>query len=235
MTQSVVDSRERAIMYAVMPPRSLTCRGLGRDLLRRSDVSDRICSVPGCGKKHLARDLCGAHYARLTQGGLRPEKPLRIYGDDEARIWSFFHKGAPDECWPWTGPISNGYPVLSLNGSNVRIHRWVFERCVGPIPEGLTIDHTCHNRDSTCVGGALCQHRRCLNYEAHLEAVTLAENIRRAGPKGLGAVNAAVTHCPQGHPYDESNTKMYQGRRYCRACHNADARRHRAHQKAWRA
>lgn len=26
------------------------------------------------------------------------------------------------------------------------------------------------------------------------------------------------THCPQGHPYDELNTRWYRGMRYCRAC-----------------
>jgi hypothetical protein len=35
--------------------------------------------------------------------------------------------------------------------------------------------------------------------------------------KGQG--QRAKTHCPVGHPYDEKNTYLYEGRRYCRACH----------------
>lgn len=64
----------------------------------------------------------------------------------------------------------------------------------------------------------------------HLEAVPLEENIRRSGLTSFAAVNLLKTHCPQGHPYDEENTKWYEGRRYCRACHNEDSRRRRAAQ-----
>ena len=34
----------------------------------------------------------------------------------------------------------------------------------------------------------------------------------------IGRLNAAKTHCPQGHAYDEANTYVYKRRRYCRAC-----------------
>jgi hypothetical protein len=29
---------------------------------------------------------------------------------------------------------------------------------------------------------------------------------------------ALRTHCPQGHPYDEANTRYWRGQRRCRAC-----------------
>jgi hypothetical protein len=51
---------------------------------------------------------------------------------------------------------------------------------------------------------------------SHLEVVTHEENVRRG--KG-GAHWAAKTHCPQGHPYDEANTRIdAKGARVCRTC-----------------
>lgn len=33
------------------------------------------------------------------------------------------------------------------------------------------------------------------------------------------------THCPSGHEYDEPNTRLYSGRRYCRTCDRARQRK----------
>ena len=77
-------------------------------------------------------------------------------------------------------------------------HRWAYEDKVGPIPEGLDIDH-------------LCRVRACVN-PGHLEPVTRAENIRRAA--------AAKNACPAGHAYTEDNTYIRPGtvHRRCREC-----------------
>lgn len=100
-------------------------------------------------------------------------------------------------CWQWTGPVDqNGYGKF---GRNVA-HRRAYEELVGPVPEGLELDHLCHNRG-------------CIN-PAHLEPVTRAENIRRAGP-------ATKTHCVRGHEFTTENTMERPdrlGQRVCRAC-----------------
>ena len=108
-------------------------------------------------------------------------------------------------CWLWTAATNYGYGVIGLGRRQDGIalaHRLLYEHMVGPIPEGLCLDH-------------LCRVRACVN-PAHMEVVTLAENKRRgeSGP----AQNARKTHCPQGHPYDEANTYRYNGWRQCRTC-----------------
>jgi hypothetical protein len=73
-------------------------------------------------------------------------------------------------CIDWAGPTNgNGYGlmgVMARDGSKLWAHRIAYESVNGPIPDGLEIDH-------------LCRRPVCVNPE-HLEAVTHAENIRRA-------------------------------------------------------
>ena len=83
-----------------------------------------------------------------------------------------------DGCWTWNGCVgSKGYGSIALNGKSVLVHRLAYELLVGPIPDGLQIDHRCHNDDRSCSGGK-CDHRICWRPD-HLEAVAGKENVRR--------------------------------------------------------
>lgn len=116
----------------------------------------------------------------------------------------------PHQCWLWTAATRNGYGWFrSDTGKNTGAHRWSYEYHVGPIPEGLVIDH-------------LCRVRHCVN-PAHLEPVTPLENTRRGfSPSQLHRVK---THCYQGHPFSPSNTFISsEGWRVCLTCRRASDR-----------
>jgi len=98
-----------------------------------------------------------------------------------------------DTCWLWRACLDRyGYGKTA-----VKAHRWVYEFCVGPIPNHLQIDH-------------LCRVRHCVNPD-HLELVTSAENTKR-GKRG------GRTHCVHGHPLFGDNLYQQEFRRSCRQC-----------------
>jgi hypothetical protein len=70
-------------------------------------------------------------------------------------------------CWLWTGGRKpTGYGNFKAHSkSTVNAHRWSYEQHVGPIPDGLVLDH-------------LCRVRHCVN-PAHLEPVTTRVNLAR--------------------------------------------------------
>jgi len=77
----------------------------------------------------------------------------------------------------------------------------------------MTIDH---------VKERGCTSTLCVN-PYHLEAVTNRDNLLRGAT--LAAKEVKATHCPQGHPYDDENTYVCRGRRYCRVCRRYHAKK----------
>jgi len=72
----------------------------------------------------------------------------------------------PSDCWEWQGCINKrtGYGKKTYKGKDVLAHRWVYEMFLGPIPDGLVINHKCSNQ-------------KCVNPH-HLEVTDQAGNCR---------------------------------------------------------
>jgi hypothetical protein len=167
----------------------------------------QYCIVPECKERRVGRGYCRTHYMRWKRHG-DPAATPRFCGTEE-RFWRYVDKSQGD-CWVWTGALSRGYGrfvVKQRPTVSVASHRYAYELTVGPIPEGLTIDHLCRNK--SCVK------------PRHLEPVTMRINVLRN--EGPSAKNAKKTQCDHGHPFSETNTYVYaagprKGVRKCRVC-----------------
>lgn len=143
-----------------------------------------------------------------------------------ADVWAKVDRRGSDECWPWLGTIlADGYAVIKLDGKMPKAHRVVYRLAIGPIPDGLQLDHLCHT--DQCKLGKKCPHRRCVN-PAHLKPATAKENTLRGS--SFAAFNYRKTACHRGHPFDEINTYWTsKGERSCKECRRINDRNTRSH------
>lgn len=132
----------------------------------------------------------------------------------------------PGPCWLWPGALTGtgyGKAKPGPEGGTWTVHRVTYEHMVGPIPDGLDLDHTCHTAD--CPEPEPCSHRRCAN-PAHLEPVTRRTNLGRGKHNHRGK-----THCKQGHEFTPENTYVSTKNpawRVCAECQRAATRRYQA-------
>lgn len=118
---------------------------------------------------------------------------------------------AGTDCWLWTARRDrHGYAKVNHNGRMQLAHRVAFELLVGPIPDGMDLDH-------------LCRVRHCVN-PGHLEPVTRRENMLR-GTSPVAA-RARQIACVHGHPFTPENTNA--NPKFGRKCRTCDRERARA-------
>lgn len=114
------------------------------------------------------------------------------------------------DCWLWMGARDRKtrYGCLTANSQQMKSHRAFYEYLVGPIPDGLQLDH-------------LCRIPSCCN-PLHLEPVTGLENVRRG-------MRATKTHCKRGHELAGDNLYVFVSKkgthRTCRKCRDASRRK----------
>lgn len=143
---------------------------------------------------------------------------VSLFGDERLpqQYWARVDINPETGCWNWAGSTyRKGYGQFWLHDHWERAHRLAYETLVAPIPDGLVIDH-------------LCRVTNCVN-PMHLEPVTGTENLRR----GIQSFRVR-THCLSGlHELNEDNIVDHSdGRKRCRACRLAAARKRYARRRA---
>jgi hypothetical protein len=178
-----------------------------------------VCAIEGCHREAKTRGWCNTHYERWRlKGDPEAGHPVRrpVLGPRTlmGRFWAKVRANDATGCWEWTGAASKtGYGTFNVGGRYQPVYRFAYERLVGPIPEGLTLDH-------------LCRNPRCVN-PAHLEPVTQAENTRRM----IEDVYLASATCKRGHDRAAHMRSRPNGSAYCAECHREAQRRRHAERK----
>lgn len=154
------------------------------------------CTVDGCDRPIRARDRCTLHYRHWQQANLHERVPALD------RFWLAANP-VEEGCWVWSGWFdAYGYGGLAVFGRSTKAHRFAYELLVGPIPDGLSLDH-------------LCRNRGCVN-PAHLEPVTRGENVRRGNNPSMVAHRTDT--CLRGHSLLDAYVVTKSGGRRCRTC-----------------
>ena len=141
----------------------------------------RTCDGPQCDRDVRTRGLCGSHYKQLNQGhpltALRPRRKPGMSAEEAGEWISEQVEIDPDSgCWIWPLALRNGYGVLGFQGKKLYVHRLMFSVFVGPLVEGLVLDHT------DCISTACCN-------PAHLRQVSPVGN--QQNQRGLRANNTS--------------------------------------------
>jgi len=133
-------------------------------------MTNATCPIEECTNEvhKKARGMCWNHHIEAMRER-HNITPIGRAGSREKlvhRFWSNVEKGPG--CWEWHGHIVKGHGTISLLGKTIYAHRLSYELAGGEIPDGMQIDHMCHNRS-------------CVNPD-HLRVVTPKQNNEhRAG------------------------------------------------------
>lgn len=130
----------------------------------------KICNaIEECDHPVRKRGLCNKHYQRWRRHGDTTALVVRHEGGPEDRFWAKVDKHGPissllsSRCWIWKAKMNRGYGQLRVGGKNVYVHVFAYKLLVGPVQDGMQVDHRCFN-------GA------CVNPD-HLRAVTIKQNV----------------------------------------------------------
>lgn len=138
------------------------------------------------------------------KGSRSPRRPPEVHPSDWVLKFCWL---SPDGCWVYMRGLDRcGYAQIIVDGRMSMAHRVVYEHEVGPIPEGMEIDH-------------LCRVRNCLNPQ-HMEVVTRRQNVRRGtSGEATRTMWRSKETCARGHSdWAWSKNGSRPDFRYCRTC-----------------
>jgi hypothetical protein len=178
-----------------------------------------------CSEADLAR-LVGVSRERIRQLKVRlPHKPINtressVPGYDcrvERAFYTAMRLGidklvalvdvrGDDECWPWLGYRCNGYAVLGPGRRYV--HRLIYEREIGPIPERMLVVHK--------LDGRPCCNPRHLTLSTERERpwralrdgsrVNVTDEMRSLTPAKVRAIRRAYARLPKVKSHRDGRT-----------------------------
>jgi len=167
--------KSKAVLSSDFKPLSKNERGRGRRIGsdRKKEILDECLRLIrlGVSQDEIVK-LMGGTRARVSRwcreavsnGGVKRDRSRLKYHDKTLLQSIWMRIDTSGDCWRWVGNIkNNGYGTLNYKGRTVHVHREIYRLFIGPIPEGMVIDHICNNP-------------ACCNPD-HLHCVTQNENI----------------------------------------------------------
>lgn len=166
-------------------------------------AAQRICSVDGCGKKHVGRGMCKLHWQRAYRSGFVKPADTR---PTKAFVAAALSK-ITDQCIHWPFALdATGYPIMRINGKSTRVHRHVCYESNGPAPAEAPF--ACHK-----CGNATCINPRCLYWGSRAQnaadAIAHGKQVR-----GERAWSAKLTEQDVAHIYVSSEPTLILAKRY---------------------
>lgn len=140
----------------------------------------------------------------------------------DERFWEKVDRRTPEECWEWKACKVRGYGHFKAE-RQIPAHIYAYRILIGPIPEGMTLDH-------------LCRNRGCVN-PYHLEPCSRGENTLRGNSPS--AILYREKKCKQGHSMEDDNVYIIHSksdgriRRRCRTCEAENRLRNKEYKHNW--
>ena len=158
----------------------------------------KTCSIVGCDRTCRARGWCTKHYERWRKHG-DPEYVAYVKTETPEEAFALRTEWQGD-CLIWIGSkAKGGYGQFWVNGKPQGVHRCVWERINGPIPDGMFIVRKDHCDEA------------CVNVD-HLRCVTAAQNASHRSGAKKGSKSGILSVYPHGSKWRVQVKKN--GKRY---------------------